>query len=35
VMMIFRPSGLWPTQRKRFSTSQGDSFDKDKAEVEV
>jgi len=35
VMMIVRPSGLWPTQRKRFSTSQRDSFDKDKAEVEL
>jgi branched-chain amino acid transport system permease protein len=35
LMMIVRPSGLWPTQRKRFSPTRSDPLTKDKAEVEV
>jgi branched-chain amino acid transport system permease protein len=35
VMMIVRPSGLWPTKRKRMSLSRRDQLNKDEAEVKV
>jgi ABC-type branched-subunit amino acid transport system permease subunit len=35
VMMIVRPSGLWPTKRKRTMLSQREQVTKDKVEVEV
>jgi branched-chain amino acid transport system permease protein len=35
VMMIVRPSGLWPTKRKRMSLSRRDQHNKDEAEVKV